>query len=69
MLGNILLAGGGSQLKWLDRMIEDSLQEYGEGTVRKVYDSVFVSALRLAMEMPPQYWNKLKDMDNDKMAA
>ncbi|MCH8043422.1 MAG: rod shape-determining protein [Planctomycetes bacterium] len=66
LLQNILIGGGGSLLNGLDQLIEEGLSEFGEIRVTKVYDSVFagaVGALRLAMAMPVENWQQIRDID------
>jgi rod shape-determining protein MreB len=75
MLNNIVLGGGGSQLKGLDRVIEDALKEYGGAKVKRVGDAVYagaVGALKLAMGLPREGWTSLEGLQQggqDKKAA
>jgi len=63
MLQNIILGGGGSQLRGLDQVIEDAFRDYGGARVKRVGDAVFagaVGALKLAMGMPHDCWHRVK---------
>jgi rod shape-determining protein MreB and related proteins len=56
---NIILAGGGSQIRGLREHLERALREYGPCGVRCIEDPIFGGsdgALALAMDMPEEYW-------------
>lgn len=62
MLQNVWMAGGGSRIKGLDRVVAAALRDYGDVRVRSVGDPAFAvcaGALKLAMELPPRYWEQL----------
>ncbi len=56
---NIILAGGGSQIKGLREHVEGVLKEYGSCYVHTISDPLFGGsdgALALAKDMPDEYW-------------
>jgi rod shape-determining protein MreB len=56
---NIVLAGGGSQIKGLPEVIESHLSEFGSARVTIVDDPVYagaLGALKLAQDMPESEW-------------
>ncbi|KJS30301.1 MAG: hypothetical protein VR64_16465 [Desulfatitalea sp. BRH_c12] len=58
---NIILAGGGCQIRGLREHLETILKEYGPCNVRKIDDPLFGGAdgaLALAADMPDAYWEK-----------
>ncbi len=60
----VLLAGGGSMIKNLDRAIEEEMQKrLGGGRVVKIEEPLYGGAngaLKIAHDMPEEYWEKLK---------
>ena len=60
--GNIILAGGGSQISGIAEYLEEAIGEYGPTKVRVVEDPLYGGAdgaLQLAKEMPEEYWTEL----------
>jgi rod shape-determining protein MreB len=59
VLNNIILAGGGSQIKGLREHLENVLKEYGPCQIHTIHDPLFGGAngaLALAKDMPDEYW-------------
>ncbi len=60
---NIIIAGGGSQIRNLNTFIEDKMKPFGGASVSAVKDPIFAGAngaLKLAREMPEGYWEEIK---------
>jgi rod shape-determining protein MreB len=61
---NVLLAGGGSQIKALDLAIETEMHRLlGGGRVTRIEEPMYGGAngaLKIAHDMPADYWEKLK---------
>ncbi|MBF0110521.1 MAG: rod shape-determining protein [Magnetococcales bacterium] len=61
-LQNIYLTGGGSSIRGMENLIASMMKDYGHVVVRQVPDPDFCGgsgALKLAMELPPQYWEQV----------
>jgi len=60
----VLLAGGGSQIAGLDKAIEEEMRErLGGGRVLRIEEPVYGGsngALKIAHDMPEEFWEKLK---------
>ena len=60
---NIILAGGGSQITGLDKLMERQLANLGGGHITVVADAIYAGsdgALKLAMDLPEGYWQQLE---------
>jgi rod shape-determining protein MreB len=60
---NIILSGGGGLMDGLNKAIEDKLDRVGGGSVTVVEEPMYAGAngaLQLALDMPNDYWQKLK---------
>jgi rod shape-determining protein MreB len=59
---NIIIAGGGSQIRGIDKYLYDVLKEYGSCNIKVVDDPLFAGAdgaLALAKDMPQEYWEQI----------
>ncbi len=69
LLKNILLCGGGSQLRGFDLYLEEGLKEYGRVRVHRAPDCVFAGAfgaLKLARSMRKEYWDEMRSRDTPR---
>jgi len=60
---NIILAGGGGLMRGLNKAIEDKLERVGGAKVTVVEEPLYSGSnggLKLAMDMPMDYWQQLK---------
>ena len=60
---NIILSGGGGLMDGLNKAIEDRLDRVGGGKVTVVEEPLYAGsdgALQLALDMPIDYWQRLK---------
>jgi rod shape-determining protein MreB len=60
----VFVGGGGSQIYGLREAIAEGMEAIGGGNVMLVDEPVFAGAngaLKLAREMPVQYWEKLRN--------
>lgn len=68
--GNIVLAGGGSQIIGLGEELEKYMQEsLGYGSVRKIPDPIYAGAngaLMYCKDMPEDFWDELKQKKTGK---
>ena len=67
LVRNILLAGGGSRIRGLDKEIEANLSDLGSAQVTVVDDPFFQGALgglKFAQEIPFEEWKQLYHRDN-----
>lgn len=68
-LQHMVLAGGGSCLRGLDRYIERALGHYGVINVTRIHDCVFAGAqgaLDLAMRLPESVWKSVDTLDGNE---
>ena len=60
---NVLLGGGGSQIRGLDDALSAYMEEHlGGGKVAQVDEVIYAGAngaLKIAKDMPPEYWEQL----------
>ena len=64
VLQNIVLAGGMSQIRGLDTVIEEALKDFGAAKVTPIKNAIYAGAegaLKLGMDIPVKFWNTIGD--------
>jgi len=72
MRNNVLLGGGGSQIRGLGRAIENALKEYGGGSVKTVEEPQYAGsngALKIGLDMPEDYWKEFNSTSEVNLAV
>lgn len=72
MRSNILVGGGGSQMGGLGRAIENALEDYGGGKVTTVEEPQYAGsngALKIALDMPEDYWKEFQGGEAQETTA
>lgn len=62
----IILAGGGSQMIGLPKLIEEGMEELGGGKVTRVDEPVYAGAngaLKMSRRMPAKFWKSLSEKE------
>jgi len=60
---NIIIAGGGSRLRGIDRAVEKGLKPYGGGDAICVQDAEYggaIGGLKISIEFPEEMWEKIE---------
>jgi rod shape-determining protein MreB len=60
---NIILSGGGGMMRGLNKRVEDGIADIGGGRVTVVEEPLYAGAngaLQLAVDMPAEFWEKLR---------
>lgn len=72
MRNNVLVGGGGSQIRSMGLALEQALEEYGGGKVTMVEEPQYAGsngALKIALDMPAEYWTSFEKVKNVSQKA
>jgi rod shape-determining protein MreB len=68
MRANVLLGGGGCQIRALGTALEKAMDEYGGGEVTTVEEPQYAGsngALKIAVDMPEEYWKSFETLSEE----